>query len=314
MEIPVRSESPGAAPPRFESQPGAHQERRTGPVQSQTDVQMGQPPGEPGAAPRGGIGQGGAPCVVVVDCSVSLCGRGLAANYGQSEEGGLILMAQWTSTVGAAQLARQLQGQQARPLAPGTRKPPAYRALADGVRLLVLEGRVPVAARLPAERELALALSLSRTTVAAAYEALRAEGFLESRRGAGKLDRRPGREPAAGPGPRTAAAGIPRLDDRPRLRRPARPGTVAHQGRPRGTGGTAAVRAHPRRLPGRPARPPADDRGPLHRVRHPDDAGTDHGHHRGDGSHRRHLPPLRRARRAHRGGVPELRQHPPAHA
>lgn len=62
---------------------------------------------------------------------------------------------------------------------------PAYRALADGIRLLVLEGRVPVAARLPAERELALALAVSRTTVAAAYEALRGEGFLESRRGAG---------------------------------------------------------------------------------------------------------------------------------
>ncbi|MYR16047.1 GntR family transcriptional regulator, partial [Streptomyces sp. SID724] len=94
-------------------------------------------------------------------------------------------MAQWTSTVGAAQLARQLRSQQARPTGPGGRKPPAYRALADGVRLLVLEGRVPVAARLPAERELALALAVSRTTVAAAYEALRAEGFLESRRGAG---------------------------------------------------------------------------------------------------------------------------------
>ncbi|MET9054671.1 MULTISPECIES: PLP-dependent aminotransferase family protein [unclassified Streptomyces] len=94
-------------------------------------------------------------------------------------------MAQWTSTVGAAQLARQLRAQQPRPTGPGGRKPPAYRALADGVRLLVLEGRVPVAARLPAERELALALAVSRTTVAAAYEALRAEGFLESRRGAG---------------------------------------------------------------------------------------------------------------------------------
>ncbi|OII63569.1 GntR family transcriptional regulator [Streptomyces sp. CC53] len=94
-------------------------------------------------------------------------------------------MAQWTSAVGAAQLARQLTAQQPRPAGPGTRKPPAYRALADGIRLLVLEGRVPVAARLPAERELALALSVSRTTVAAAYEALRAEGFLESRRGAG---------------------------------------------------------------------------------------------------------------------------------
>ncbi|MBY6305916.1 PLP-dependent aminotransferase family protein [Streptomyces clavuligerus] len=94
-------------------------------------------------------------------------------------------MAQWTSAVGAAQLARQLQSQQQRPAGPGTRKPPAYRALADGVRLLVLEGRIPVAARLPAERELALSLSVSRTTVAAAYEALRTEGFLESRRGAG---------------------------------------------------------------------------------------------------------------------------------
>ncbi|MEV7343761.1 PLP-dependent aminotransferase family protein [Streptomyces sp. NPDC093544] len=94
-------------------------------------------------------------------------------------------MTQWTSAVGAAQLARLLNSQQERPAGPGSRRPPAYRALADGIRLLVLEGRVPVAARLPAERELALSLSVSRTTVAAAYEALRSEGFLESRRGAG---------------------------------------------------------------------------------------------------------------------------------
>ncbi|MFF7332381.1 aminotransferase class I/II-fold pyridoxal phosphate-dependent enzyme [Streptomyces sp. NPDC008150] len=94
-------------------------------------------------------------------------------------------MAQWTSAVGAAQLARLLTSQQERPAVPGARRPPAYRVLADGIRLLVLEGRVPVAARLPAERELALALSVSRTTVAAAFEALRTEGFLESRRGAG---------------------------------------------------------------------------------------------------------------------------------
>ncbi|MEV7420410.1 PLP-dependent aminotransferase family protein [Streptomyces sp. NPDC089919] len=94
-------------------------------------------------------------------------------------------MAQWTSAVGAAQLARHLAAQQPQPAVPGARKAPAYRALADGIRLLVLEGRVPVAARLPAERELATALAVSRTTVAAAYEALRAEGFLESRRGAG---------------------------------------------------------------------------------------------------------------------------------
>ncbi|NEC50195.1 PLP-dependent aminotransferase family protein, partial [Actinospica acidiphila] len=55
-------------------------------------------------------------------------------------------MAQWTSAVGAGQLARLLGSQQDRPAGPGTRRPPAYRALADGIRLLVLEGRVPVAA------------------------------------------------------------------------------------------------------------------------------------------------------------------------
>ncbi|MEU0455543.1 PLP-dependent aminotransferase family protein, partial [Streptomyces sp. NPDC006129] len=52
-------------------------------------------------------------------------------------------MAQWTSAVGAAQLARLLKSQQDRPAGPGARRPPAYRALADGIRLLVLEGRVP---------------------------------------------------------------------------------------------------------------------------------------------------------------------------
>ncbi|MGD9484335.1 PLP-dependent aminotransferase family protein [Streptomyces sp. TRM70308] len=93
-------------------------------------------------------------------------------------------MPEWTSAVGAPQLVRLLRSQRTAQAAPrsGT---PAYRALADGVRLLVLEGRVPVGARLPAERELAGALAVSRTTVAAAFEALRAEGFLASRRGAG---------------------------------------------------------------------------------------------------------------------------------
>lgn len=58
-------------------------------------------------------------------------------------------------------------------------------ALADRVRLLVFDGRLPLQTRMPAERELAGALGVSRTTVAAAYEALRAAGVLHSRRGAG---------------------------------------------------------------------------------------------------------------------------------
>jgi DNA-binding transcriptional MocR family regulator len=61
----------------------------------------------------------------------------------------------------------------------------AYAGLASRIRLLVLDGRLPLHTRVPAERELAEALDVSRTTVAAAYERLRAEGFLRSRRGSG---------------------------------------------------------------------------------------------------------------------------------
>jgi DNA-binding FadR family transcriptional regulator len=50
---------------------------------------------------------------------------------------------------------------------------PAYEALADAVRVLVIDGRIPHGARLPAERGLATALGVSRTTVANAYARLR---------------------------------------------------------------------------------------------------------------------------------------------
>ena len=62
---------------------------------------------------------------------------------------------------------------------------PAYVALSGGVRLLVLDGRLPVGVRLPAERELAAALGSSRTTIGAAYDALRSSGHAASRRGSG---------------------------------------------------------------------------------------------------------------------------------
>src|SRR3954453_15097406 len=62
---------------------------------------------------------------------------------------------------------------------------PGSVALAAAIRLLVLDGRLPLRTRLPGERELAAALGISRTTAAAAYAALREEGFLTSRRGAG---------------------------------------------------------------------------------------------------------------------------------
>lgn len=58
-------------------------------------------------------------------------------------------------------------------------------ALAEHTRLLILDGRLPIQIRLPGERELAEALALSRTTVAAAYNRLREQGFLTSRQGSG---------------------------------------------------------------------------------------------------------------------------------
>ncbi|MFC5788442.1 PLP-dependent aminotransferase family protein [Agromyces tardus] len=79
----------------------------------------------------------------------------------------------------------------------------AYRALADRIRLLVLDGRIPVDTRLPAERDLAERLALSRTTVTAAYRELRDQRLLHSVRGSGSVARLPG-APAILPAPPTA--------------------------------------------------------------------------------------------------------------
>lgn len=72
---------------------------------------------------------------------------------------------------------------------------PAYAALADRVRLLILDGRIPLGTRIPAERDLAAQLGVSRTTVSAAYAELRASGFLDSLRGSGSVARLPARAP-----------------------------------------------------------------------------------------------------------------------
>ena len=65
-----------------------------------------------------------------------------------------------------------------------SRSGPAYQGLADGIRMLIIDGRLPVGARLPSERALADALRVSRTTVTAAYTQLREDGYLNARRGA----------------------------------------------------------------------------------------------------------------------------------
>ncbi len=67
----------------------------------------------------------------------------------------------------------------------GSTRGSTHRRLTDAVRSLVLDARLPLGTRLPAERPLAVSLRVSRTTVSAAYGLLREEGFLRSRTGAG---------------------------------------------------------------------------------------------------------------------------------
>jgi DNA-binding transcriptional MocR family regulator len=64
---------------------------------------------------------------------------------------------------------------------------PAYEALADGIRLLCLDNRLAPRTALPAERELAAALHVSRSTVAAAYRSLRDSQHIVSTRGSGSV-------------------------------------------------------------------------------------------------------------------------------
>lgn len=65
--------------------------------------------------------------------------------------------------------------------APGT----LTARLAAALRKLFEREEIEAGARLPSERALAAALAVSRTTIVAAYEALRQEGWLESRQGSG---------------------------------------------------------------------------------------------------------------------------------
>ena len=71
---------------------------------------------------------------------------------------------------------------------------PLYLQVAEALRRAVDRGEVPQGTVLPPERRLASELAVSRSTVVAAYDRLKVEGWLESRQGSGTWVRRP-REP-----------------------------------------------------------------------------------------------------------------------
>jgi DNA-binding transcriptional MocR family regulator len=74
---------------------------------------------------------------------------------------------------------------------------PAYRHLAQAISALILDGRIALHVKLPAERELAAALNTSRTTITAAYDLLRESGYAHSRQGSGTWTALPeGRTPS----------------------------------------------------------------------------------------------------------------------
>ena len=94
--------------------------------------------------------------------------------------------------IGASSLSRLMGSWQADAV-----REPAYRQIRQALRLLILDGRLPIGLRLPGERNLAEALDVSRTTVTAAYAELRDLGFLASRHGSGSVTRLPS-EPSSG--------------------------------------------------------------------------------------------------------------------
>jgi GntR family transcriptional regulator/MocR family aminotransferase len=91
---------------------------------------------------------------------------------------------------------------------------PLHRQLYNSLRSHILDGRLPPKTRLPATRVLAGDLGVSRNTVIAAYDALLAEGYLDSIAGSGT---RVALLPAPPARRRTACAELPQLSARGRL-------------------------------------------------------------------------------------------------
>lgn len=90
-------------------------------------------------------------------------------------------------SIGVRQIVTLLDGW----ATPDVQRSPAYRRLAERLSLLLLDGRLPVGMTLPAERELAERLHVSRTTVTGAYNRLRDLGYLHRRQGSGSFTRLP---------------------------------------------------------------------------------------------------------------------------
>lgn len=84
---------------------------------------------------------------------------------------------------------------------------PLYRRLATAIKNSIVIGEIPPGTALPAERHLAKALVLGRSTVVAAYDLLREEGILESKQGSGTWVAGAARNVAQGNAPQESLRG-----------------------------------------------------------------------------------------------------------
>ncbi|WP_420079136.1 PLP-dependent aminotransferase family protein [Streptomyces sp. JL4002] len=117
---------------------------------------------------------------------------------------------------------------------------PGYRSLADALRTLVLDGRIALHVRLPAERELAEAVGASRATVTGAYDLLRESGYVRSRRGSGTWTELPEGHRPVGAHALVGAGGYSADGD------PGIDLAIAAMGAPEGALADALARAAPR--------------------------------------------------------------------
>lgn len=85
---------------------------------------------------------------------------------------------------------------------------PAHRRLAEHLRLLILDGRLPLAVSMPGERDLAAVLEISRTTVSTAFSTLREQGYLSARARSRSVTRVPTSNVPVGPDTAVADAGV----------------------------------------------------------------------------------------------------------
>ena len=97
---------------------------------------------------------------------------------------------------------------------------PLYRQLCDAYREAIVERRLRGGQRLPSTRALAVELRISRIPVLNAFEQLIAEGYFESRRGAGTFVARALSRDTSAKG-RTASRSVRRPGPRVVARRPA---------------------------------------------------------------------------------------------